>query len=86
MVIKNLTRRFNTGASTQKTSLYLHDPIIEALNKLKEKTGDSISDLVAEALDDYLTHLVELGHLEPPTTPQKDSSLILTKSDSTEGA
>lgn len=87
MGIKNLTRLFKTGSAKTKTSLYLHDPIIEALEKIKAKTGDSVSDLVAEALDDYLTNLVELGLLEPPNGAKPtEPNLTLAKTGKAEGA
>jgi hypothetical protein len=84
MDLKKLTRLFKTGKDKEKTSLYLHKPILQALDTICERTGSSKSDLVCDILDEYLAKLVEAGYLEAPTIANKD--VVLNKSTKVEGA
>lgn len=71
MEIKLLNKMFKTGPEKEKTSLYLHKPICDALHTLSKKNGISVSDLVAEILDHYLTDYVNKGYLEAPNVPSE---------------
>jgi hypothetical protein len=69
MSFKNIDKRdrlFRRGSLKEKTSLSIHTPIFEALKLLSERSGDSMSDIVTDVLDQYLTDMVEAGHLDKP--------------------
>jgi hypothetical protein len=66
MNMKFMNKLFKTGSIKDKTSLYLHRPIKEHIELLAERNGVSVSDFVADILDDYLTEYVNAGFLKAP--------------------
>ena len=63
---KHKSKLFKRGKDKEKTSLMINKPILDALKMLSEESGDSVSDIVCEFLDEYLTALVNAGELLAP--------------------
>lgn len=74
---------FRKGKAKSKKTVSLNNPIIHALEVLSDRTGEDISEIVADVLDQYLTQMVEQKHLEPPEALEK---LILIKASEKEDA
>lgn len=82
MPFKSLDKRdrlFRRGSQKEKTSVSLHKPIVDALKTLSERSGDSMSDIISDVLDQYLSEMVEQGFLDKPkvsseTNPDEPSS------------
>lgn len=63
---KHKSKLFKRGKEKEKTSMMINKPIMDALRMLSDESGDSVSDIVCEFLDEYLTALVTAGVLQAP--------------------
>lgn len=57
---------FKSGKTKRRTSVNLNTSILDALDILSARSGDSVSEIVADVLDQYLTEMVRQKFLEPP--------------------
>ena len=87
MDLKNeLTKLFAIGSAKERKSIYLHKPIIDAIELIADRTGKDFSELVALFLDKQLTDLVHLGYLEAPKVSDDKPKTPDLKSVKAEGA
>ena len=69
-----LSKLFATGSKKERKSIYMHKPLIDALDFLSEKTGKDFSELVCLFLDKELTDMVASGLLEAPNNSVDNGS------------
>lgn len=63
----NIKKRFfNIGKPVNKTTLSIPLRMYEALTFISKSTGDSIPEIICEALEQWLTHLAKEGHITFP--------------------
>lgn len=70
-----LTKLFATGSKKERKSIYMHKPLIDALDRLSDKTGKDFSELVCLFLDKGLTDMVDAGLLEAPASSTENANV-----------
>lgn len=67
-------RLFRRGKAEDKvkTSVRMHKPIHEALKKISERSGEDLTDLITDIIDQYLTVMVLNKKLPMPKLDDAD--------------
>jgi hypothetical protein len=72
-----LDRKFKRGSKKSRVTVYLNEPIAKALDEVSEKSGENISEIICDVLDQYLTELLKRGLVSLPVEepkPKKEKS------------
>lgn len=77
MEIKQREKTFKRGKLKTKTSLMINTPIVEALEYLSHRSGESVGEIVADVLDQYLTEMQKQGYL--PKAEEIEKFIELSK-------
>lgn len=62
---------FLRGVKSEKTTLSLTTSMYDALKFIAEETGDTVPEVICEALEQYLTHLLKNGAIPAPKTDEE---------------